>query len=67
MKFEDLVKRALEVQKQYSDLHKAKQTGQWDDQQFMAGFVGDVGDLSMLIKAKIKLRDIDDVDGKLGH
>ena len=33
----------------------------------MAGFVGDVGDLSKIILAKHGLRDMEDVDEKLAH
>lgn len=33
----------------------------------MAGFVGDVGDLSKIIMAKHGLRAMDDVDTKLAH
>ena len=33
----------------------------------MAGFVGDVGDLSKIIMAKHGLREMDNVDDKLAH
>ena len=33
----------------------------------MAGFVGDVGDLSKIIMAKHGLRDMEEVDKKLAH
>jgi NTP pyrophosphatase (non-canonical NTP hydrolase) len=33
----------------------------------MAGFVGDVGDLSKIIMAKHGLRNMEDVDEKLAH
>jgi NTP pyrophosphatase (non-canonical NTP hydrolase) len=33
----------------------------------MAGFVGDVGDLSKLVMAKANLRHISDVDAKIAH
>lgn len=33
----------------------------------MAGFVGDVGDLSKIIMAKHGLRDMEDIDTKLAH
>lgn len=38
-----------------------------EEQQLMAGFVGDVGDLSKIIMAKHGLRKMDDVDQKLAH
>jgi NTP pyrophosphatase (non-canonical NTP hydrolase) len=33
----------------------------------MAGFVGDVGDLSKIVMAKHGLREMDDIDAKLAH
>lgn len=40
---------------------------QWNEQQLMTGFVGDVGDLSKIIMAKHDLRDMENVDQKLAH
>jgi NTP pyrophosphatase (non-canonical NTP hydrolase) len=67
MKFEDLVKRAAAIRQKYDELNLAKRGVQWNEQQLMAGFVGDVGDLSKIIMAKHGLRDMDDVDAKLAH
>ena len=66
MKFEDLLKRAVEVRAKYDELNKSCGVT-WNDQDIMAGFVGDVGDLSKIIMAKHGLRQMDDVDAKLAH
>jgi hypothetical protein len=67
MEFETIVKRALEIRKKYDQLNESKRGVRWNEQQFMAGFVGDVGDLSKIIMAKHGLRDMDDIDAKLAH
>jgi NTP pyrophosphatase (non-canonical NTP hydrolase) len=66
MKFEDLLKMAIEVRRKYDRLN-AKRGVAWDEQNLMSGFVGDVGDLSKIIMAKHGLRDMEDVDAKLAH
>jgi NTP pyrophosphatase (non-canonical NTP hydrolase) len=66
MKFEDLLKRAVEVRAKYDELN-AKRGVTWNEQNLMSGFVGDVGDLSKIIMAKHGLRGMDDVDTKLAH
>jgi NTP pyrophosphatase (non-canonical NTP hydrolase) len=67
MKFEDLVKRAVAIRSKYDALNLQKRNVEWNEQQLMAGFVGDVGDLSKIIMAKHGLRDMEDVDKKLAH
>jgi NTP pyrophosphatase (non-canonical NTP hydrolase) len=66
MKLEDLTNKAVEIRTEYDRLN-AKRGVTWNEQDFMAGFVGDVGDLSKLIMAKQGLREIADVDVKLAH
>lgn len=66
MKFEDILKRAVEVRNKYDELN-AKRGVTWNEQNLMSGFVGDVGDLSKIIMAKHGLRGMDDVDAKLAH
>lgn len=66
MKFEDILKRAVEVRGKYDQLN-AKRGVTWNEQNLMSGFVGDVGDLSKIIMAKHGLRGMDDVDAKLAH
>jgi NTP pyrophosphatase (non-canonical NTP hydrolase) len=67
MNFDDLQRRALEIRNKYDTLNQEKRGVTWNEQQFMAGFVGDVGDLSKIIMAKHGLRAMDDVDNKLAH
>jgi len=67
MDFKQLQQRAIEIREKYSELEQ-KQTGRsWSNEQLMAGFVGDIGDLSKLVMAKEGVRDIEDVDVKLAH
>lgn len=67
MSFDELQRRAIEISKRYDELNRAKRGLTWDEQQLMAGFVGDVGDLSKIIMAKHGLRAMDEVDEKLAH
>jgi NTP pyrophosphatase (non-canonical NTP hydrolase) len=67
MEFETIVKRALEIREKYDQLNESQRGVRWNEQQFMAGFVGDVGDLSKIIMAKHGLRAMDDIDDKLAH
>ena len=67
MQFDDLLKRAVEIRTKYDKLNQEKRGVTWNEQQLMAGFVGDVGDLSKIIMAKHGLRAMDDVDAKLAH
>lgn len=67
MKYEELLNRAVEIRDKYDTLNLTKRNIVWNEQQLMAGFVGDVGDLSKIIMAKHGLRDMDDIDQKLAH
>lgn len=67
MTYEELLNRAVEIRNRYDELNLTKHNVQWNEQQLMAGFVGDVGDLSKIIMAKHGLREMDDVDSKLAH
>ena len=67
MTFDEISKRAIEIRNKYDNLNKTKRGVVWNEQQLMAGFVGDVGDLSKIIMAKHGLRGMDEVDAKLAH
>lgn len=67
MNFADLEKRALEIRQKYDTLNQTERGVQWTESDVMAGFVGDVGDLSKIIMAKNGLRAMDDIDNKLVH
>lgn len=67
MKFEELIKRALEIRQKYEQFEKDKFGESWDGKDLTLGFMGDMGDLAKLITAKEGKRSIDDVDEKLAH
>jgi NTP pyrophosphatase (non-canonical NTP hydrolase) len=66
MQFDDMQKAAIRIRQRY-DAFNASRGVEWDVQNFMAGFVGDVGDLSKLLMAKQGLRDIPDLEEKIAH
>lgn len=63
----EMQKRAIEIREKYDKLNQQKRGVTWNEQQLMAGFVGDVGDLSKIIMAKHGLREMEDIDQKLAH
>jgi len=67
MNFDEIQKRAVEIRNKCDKLNQEKRGVSWNEQQLMAGFVGDVGDLSKIIMAKHGLRAMDDIDTKLAH
>ena len=67
MNFNDLQKRAIEISQKYDKLNQKKRGVVWNEQQLMAGFVADVGELSEIIMAKHGLRELDNVDDRLAH
>lgn len=67
MNLDDLQKRAIEISDKYDLLNKQQRNITWNEQQLMAGFVGDVGDLSKIIMSKQGLRAMEDIDQKLAH
>lgn len=67
MTLKDLQSQALLIAGKYDQKNQAEGRPQWDASAYMAGFVGDVGDLSKLVMAKANLRQIDHLDQKLAH
>lgn len=67
MNYDELKDKAIEVSNLYDKLNALNGQKNWDAQAVMAGFVGDVGDLSKLIMAKNNLRHKEDVDELLAH
>lgn len=67
MNLNDLQTRADEIRNKYDRLNQQVRGVVWNEQQLMAGFVGDVGDLSKIIMAKHGLRAMDDINQKLAH
>ncbi len=67
MNLDELQKQAIEIRDKYDSLNEQKRGVTWNEQMLMAGFVGDVGDLSKIIMAKHGLRAMEDIDQKLAH
>ena len=58
MNLEDMRRRAMRVHDGYDDLNRAHRGRVWNREEFMLGFVGDVGDLAKLVMAAEGARDI---------
>ncbi len=67
MTYQELLDTAVRVREKYNQLNARDHGGAWNGDKLMAGFVGDVGDLSKIIMAKSGYRAMDDVDEKLKH
>lgn len=67
MEFQVIADRATQIADLYDQLTEKKYGVRWTPQDRMAGFVGDVGQLSKIIMAKHGLRDMEDVNSKLTH
>ncbi len=67
MTYQELLEAAVRVREKYNQLNERDNNGAWDGDKLMAGFVGDVGDLSKIIMAKSGYRAMDDIDEKLRH
>ncbi len=67
MNYQELQDAAVHVREKYNQLNVRDNGGRWDGDKLMAGFVGDVGDLSKIIMAKSGYRAMDDIDNKLKH
>ena len=67
MQYQELLEKAFRVREKYNQLNERDNGAAWDGDKLMAGFVGDVGDLSKIIVAKSGHRAMDDIDEKLKH
>lgn len=67
MELKNLISRAAEVRKKYGELEMKKYGKKWTNGQIAQGFMGDVGDLMKLVMAKDGVREIENMDEKLGH
>jgi NTP pyrophosphatase (non-canonical NTP hydrolase) len=63
----ELQNRAVETAALYDRGHVAAGRRPWDADEFMMGFVGDVGDLAKLVMAVDGRREIPDARERLGH
>ena len=67
MTYQELLDAAVRVREKYNQLNARNNGGAWDGDKLMAGFVGDVGDLSKIVMAKSGYRTMDNIDEKLQH
>jgi NTP pyrophosphatase (non-canonical NTP hydrolase) len=67
MTLKEATERAVKVRELYDQLNLKNHGVTWNEERLMAGFVGDVGDLSKLVMGKAGVRVIDDVEAKLIH
>lgn len=62
-----LARRALEIKDLYDELNQAKRGRTWTNEEFMLGFIGDVGDLAKLVMAQEGAREMPGGREALGH
>ena len=55
----------MRVREKYNQLNARNNGGAWDGDKLMAGFVGDVGDLSKIIMAKSGYRAMDYIEARV--
>ena len=67
MDFRQLIDRAIEIRKQYSEKEKTLYGSSWTNEEIALGFVGDVGDLAKLVIAENGKRNIPNSQEKLEH
>jgi NTP pyrophosphatase (non-canonical NTP hydrolase) len=67
MEFRQLMKRALEIRKQYEVIEMQLYGSSWTSEEVALGFVGDVGDLAKLVLAQNGKRNIPESKEKLEH
>ena len=67
MDFQYLLKRAVDIRRQYAKLEHKRYGRSWTEQEIALGFVGDVGDLMKLVQAASGVRNIPDAEAKLAH
>jgi NTP pyrophosphatase (non-canonical NTP hydrolase) len=65
---DEIKKKAIAVRDHYDELQSVNGKKTWNAQDRMAGFVGDVGDLSKLVMVRYGLRrGPDDINAALAH
>jgi NTP pyrophosphatase (non-canonical NTP hydrolase) len=67
MQLADLTARALQVRDLYDELNQQKRGRTWTREEFMLGFMGDVGDLAKHVGAAEGVRDRPSGRNPLGH
>lgn len=67
MEFQQIIDRAPQIRKKYAEFEKEKYGREWNKEEIMMGFVGDVGDLTKLVMSKSGVRIVENADEKLQH
>ncbi len=67
MELDELRRLALQLNALYEQLEHRRWGRAWTTQELALGFMGDVGDLAKLVQAHAGVRDIDDMQARLGH
>jgi NTP pyrophosphatase (non-canonical NTP hydrolase) len=62
-----LLRRASVIKDLYDELNRLKRGRTWTNEEFMLGFVGDVGDLAKLVMAQEGAREMPGGRQALGH
>jgi NTP pyrophosphatase (non-canonical NTP hydrolase) len=65
--FQVLQSEALKVKSLYDDMNLKQRTRTWTNEEFMLGFVGDVGDLAKLVMAQEGAREVPGGRAALAH
>jgi NTP pyrophosphatase (non-canonical NTP hydrolase) len=63
----ELLNIARKVADAYSEQNRKEGRREWTVENYLTGFVGDVGDLSKLLMAKSGYRYTENVDERIGH
>ncbi|MFG3257253.1 MazG nucleotide pyrophosphohydrolase domain-containing protein [Streptomyces sp. NPDC048172] len=67
MSLEELRREAVRIHDQYDALNRYERGRVWTREEFMLGFVGDVGDLAKLVMAEEGARDVPGGRAALEH
>ncbi|WP_216909701.1 MazG nucleotide pyrophosphohydrolase domain-containing protein [Nocardia noduli] len=67
MDFDELRSRAIRIHDMYDELNLAERGRTWSRQDFMLGFIGDVGDLAKLVMAAEGTRTVPGGQDALEH
>ena len=67
MNLQEATDRASKVRALYAELEERLYGRPWSTQEIMLGFLGDVGDLAVLIQGAAGVRAVSDLDHKLSH
>jgi NTP pyrophosphatase (non-canonical NTP hydrolase) len=67
MEFSEMQEQARAVRRRYAQEETRRYGRSWTPEEFMLGFLGDVGDLAKLVQGKAGVRPREDLDQALAH